>query len=275
VSAADASRGGFVRLAVLGDPLRYTRSPELHRAGLAATGRAGESMALVTPIARLPQRLGELARAGFRGCNLTMPLKQPALACVARVSERARRARSVNTIGFDGDATWGDTTDGPGFLSWLASLGRSPRGLQVLLLGAGGAARSLAVSLAEAEADVYASARDPDAHAAAWHDLGAVVAWRSPAETDALRRSDVVVNATPLADPNAVLPVAALSDTALVVDLRYEEAPTAWVMAARARGLDAMDGLGLLVHQARLSLELWFEETVPLPPLERAVGWPR
>ena len=71
------------------------------------------------------------------------------------------------------------------------------------------------------------------------------------------------------------MPLERVAPDALLIDLVYGERPTEWVRAARHRGRQAVDGLGLLVHQARRSLEMWFQREVPLEPLERAVGWPR
>ena len=264
-------------LAVLGDPLAYTRSPDLHRAGLAALGLDGASEALPTPVERLGERLRTLAARGVRGVNLTHPLKEAALDHVARVSDAARRARSVNTIGFAGDGWWGDTTDGPGFLDWLASLGRTPGDERPLMLGGGGAARSLALALADAGAPCTISVRRPDAVAAAWSEIPHArrVGWRSVAEDEALEGATMIINATPLAGAQPPLPVDRIARTALVVDLVYGPAPTAWVLEARARGREAWDGLGLLVYQARRALELWTGQPVPVEPLAAAVGWPR
>jgi shikimate dehydrogenase len=267
--------GAFVRLAVLGDPLRHTRSPDLHRAGLVALGLEGESVALPTPAARLGERVSALARDGFRGCNVTAPLKQAILEHVPRVSPAAAAAHSVNTVGFEADGAWGDTTDGAGFVAWLAASGRSPAGARVHLLGAGGAARSLALALRAAGATVTASARRPAECADAWAGLGQVLAWRGDGEAAAITSCDVLVNATPLEAVDELTPVQSIPTRARVVDLRYGPEVTPWIRAWRARGGEGHDGLGLLVHQARLSLERWFGAPVPLAPLERAVGWPR
>lgn len=264
-------------LAVLGDPLAYTRSPDLHRAGLAALGLEGTSEALPTPVHRLGPRLKELAARGLRGVNLTHPLKEPALELVAKVSENAQRARSINTIGFADGGWWGDTTDGPGFLDWLASLGRTPAEERALLLGGGGAARSLGLALGDAGARSVVSARRPEAIAAAWSGIpnARLVGWRSFAESEALEEATVVINATPLAGAQAPLAVDHIPSGTLVVDLVYGPSPTAWVLEARVRGRQAWDGLGLLVYQARRALALWTGREVPVEPLAEAVGWPR
>lgn len=270
--------GPFVRLAVLGDPLAYTRSPDLHRAGLAALGLAGESVARRTPATELTTRLADLAGLGFLGANLTHPLKEAALAQVARVSEAARLARSVNTVGFAADGWWGETTDGPGLVDLLQSLGRDPARVRAVLLGAGGAARSLALALAAAlAAAVTVSARRPEAIRDAWRGIpGArLVGWRSADEADALRDATLVINATPLGAEDDPAPLAGIARRALILDLVYGAEVTPWVRHARAEGREAYDGLGLLVFQARRSLALWLGRAVPVDPLARAVGWPR
>lgn len=267
-----------VRLAVLGDPLAYTLSPVLHRAGCAAVGVACESEALRTGVAELPARLADLAARGYLGCNLTHPLKESALDCVAKASVAAERARSANTIVFRGEGGWAETTDGPGFVDLLRELRLDPSRERVALLGAGGAARSLSLALHWAGCrEVSVSARRPKDARFAWGEglderfLG----WRSDEERDALADSTVVVNCTPLSGEEPPAPLERLARTALVVDLTYGPEPTPWVKAARAQGLHAIDGLGLLVHQARRSLSLWLGREVPLEPLASAVGWPR
>ena len=253
MTARDAERP--IRLGVLGDPLAFTRSPALHRAGLEALGLHGESSAIRTAPASLGARLAELAARGFRGVNLTAPLKEAALAHLDSVSAAAREARSVNTVCFDPGATRGETTDGPGALDLLRELKRDPARERAVILGAGGAARALGLALAGAGASVTLSARRPAEPAP---DALPRVAWRS--------------GAGPAQEPAALEP---LPRPAAVLDLVYGERVTPWVERARALGHPAWDGLGLLVHQARRSLAIWLGREVPLEPLARAVGWPR
>jgi len=264
-------------LAVLGDPLAFTRSPELHAAGLRVLGLTGRSEAIRTPPGELANTLDALERRGLRGVNLTHPLKEAVLTLLDRVSESARRARSVNTVGFGPDGRWGDTTDGPGFVDFLRTAGVDPAHERVVLLGGGGASRSLALALAGAGAALAVSARSPDAIAAAWADLPPVtrVAWRGADEARALASATLVVNGTPLGGEEGPIALDALPAGARVVDLVYGPEVTPWVRAARASGREAWDGLGLLVHQARRSLSLWSGHEVPVEPLATAVGWPR
>lgn len=266
------------RLAVLGDPLSFTRSPELHRAGLAALGLPGDSEAIRTPVEDLGARLRELAARGLRGVNLTHPLKRAALDHLDRVSRPAALARSVNTVGFGPDGAWGDTTDGPGFVDWIATVGRDLARERVVVLGAGGVARSIALALGAAGCgSLMALARRPDAAAADWGELAParLAAWDGETARRAIAEASMLVNATPLAELDRLPPLDRLAPHTLVVDLRYGAGPTPWVLAARRTGHESYDGLGLLVFQARRSLALWFGRPVPVDPLARAVGWPR
>ena len=267
-----------IQLAVLGDPLKYTRSPDLYRAGCSALGLGCLPYAARTPIADLEQRLHDLATRGFVGCNLTYPLKEHGLDMVARASVGAERARSVNTIAFRDDGWFGESTDGPGFIDLLKEMRYDVTCQRVVLLGAGGASRSLALALEWAGCrDVLVSARKPDDAKFAWGEglEPRFLGWRSSEEGDALKDATVVVNCTPLTGAEGPADPAALSRTALVVDLTYQAELTPWVLANRKLGIHAIDGLGLLVHQARRSLSLWLGKEVPVEPLARAVGWPR
>ncbi|MGH7741794.1 MAG: shikimate dehydrogenase family protein [Candidatus Eiseniibacteriota bacterium] len=269
------------RLAVLGAPLRYTRSPDLHRAGLAALGLTGDSRALRTPVAELGARLVSLVEEGVTGVNLTHPLKEAAMSHLKRVSPEAAKARSVNTIGWSAEGAWGDSTDGPGFLDWLRHLGRDPARERVLLFGAGGAARSITLALEGAGAEPVRVAVRSESTAArrqAWEQIQSArveLAGEAAIDRALAEWATVVVNATPLLGPPGPRDARTLPGGRLVLDLVYGETPTAWVSAARERGLDAQDGLGLLVFQARRSLSLWFGREVPIEPLMSAVGLAR
>ncbi len=257
-------------LAVLGDPLDYTLSPALHEAGLAALGIAGASRAIRTRAAELAGRLDTLEAEGLRGVNLTMPLKEAVLPLLERVSESAARARSVNTVVFDPVGRTGASTDGPGFLDLLAVEGLDPQAQRVVFLGAGGAARSVAAALAGAGArSVRAATRDPARHAGTFRALGLdpPLALDGAEVHAALAAATLVIQATPLRELEGPLDPALVPVEAVAIDMGYGAGPTPWVLALRARGVRARDGLGMLVHQARRSLALWTGRDVPLPTL--------
>ena len=264
-----------MKLAVLGDPLAFTLSPELHRAGLAALGLRCESRALRTPPAGLGERLAALTVEGFTGVNLTHPLKEVALDHVARVSDAARATRSINTIRFEADGAFGETTDGAGFVDLLGTLGRSVAAERVVLFGAGGAARSLALALREGGAVVHVATRDPERAAGTWAAIPGPppIARGGEGTRVALLSATLVVNGSPESGPREPVDPGLTRPEALLLDLTYGPVPTSWVRAARAKQRHAIDGLGLLVHQARRSIALWTGRDPGIEPLARAVGW--
>jgi shikimate dehydrogenase len=265
-----------MKLAVLGDPLVFTLSPVLHRAGLNAVGLPCESFAIRTPPEALKARLAELRAAGFTGTNLTVPLKYPVIAHLDRVSPESARLRSVNTVGWDAGGAWGETTDGAGFLGFLAREGIATEGADVLILGAGGAARAVGGALRSEVRSLAFATRDPARHTGGgWEDLPAPAAFGAPETVEALARATLIVQATPLEALEGPLDATRVPAGAVAIDLRYGPGLTPWVLALRARGIRAFDGLGMLVHQARGSLALWSGRDIPLEALEAAVGWPR
>ncbi|HEY0399589.1 MAG TPA: shikimate dehydrogenase, partial [Acidimicrobiia bacterium] len=211
---------------------------------------------------------------GLAGLNVTMPHKEDVAGACDELTADAAALRSVNTVVARPDGrTLGDSTDGPGFLDALADEGIPVAGQPVLVLGAGGAARAVVLALGRAGADVTVAARRPDAAAdAASLAPGAHAAPLGAADASAFT---VVVNATPLGmsggDPLPVDPGALHSGQA-VVDLVYHPADTPLLTAARAQGAQAVNGLGMLLHQAARSFRLWTGEEPALEVMRRAAA---
>jgi shikimate dehydrogenase len=215
------------------------------------------------------EALEGLLALGFVGANVTMPHKTEVAARVATRSEDAERLAAVNTVVVGEDELAGHNTDAPGFERFLRHDAMfDAAGRTGLLYGVGGAARACALALARAGlAQLRVAARDPGRVgplAGAVEGLGmdvAPVAFEDAAEEPV----DLVVNATPLGARGESLPTPPLGPGVLVVDLLYDPIRTPLVDAARTAGASAHGGLGLLLHQAALSLELW---TGQVPSLE-------
>src|SRR5262249_48243733 len=140
---------------------------------------------------------------------------------LVRVSDRARRSRSVNTVGFAASGWWGDTTDGEGFVAWLATLGRRAGDEHVVMLGGGAAARSLGLALVEAGADaVVGASRRPLDTAASWADVAGPrhVEWQSDEARESFRRATLLIQATPLGHVPDARPPDEVPAGALLVD---------------------------------------------------------
>jgi shikimate dehydrogenase len=252
------------RYAVVGNPVAHSKSPQIHAAFAQATGQAMSYERLLAPIGGFAEVAEGFARSGGRGLNVTVPFKLDALALAARASERAQAAGACNTLMREGDGWYADNTDGAGIIHDLTvNLGVALAGRDVLVLGAGGAARGLLLPLlAQMPRNVILSNRTStkaDALVARFAPYGALAA----AAPDALsgRRFDVVINATSAglrSDGAWPWPGTLFAPDAFAYDMIYGDDATPFLRWARAQGVtrDA-DGLGMLIEQAAESFFLW------------------
>jgi shikimate dehydrogenase len=259
--------------AVIGDPVRHSLSPVLHNAAYRALGLDWVYVAFDVPDGAARHALDGARAFGLVGLSVTMPHKAAVAELCDECAPDAAKLHSVNTVTLRPDGSlYGESTDGEGFLLALRDAGHDVAGHDVLLLGAGGAARAVAVALAGTGARITITARRTGAaeHAAALVDA-ATVAWDQRA--DAARAATFVVNATPLGMGDGSLPVAleALGTGQVYVDLVYHPLETPMLQAAQARGAAVVDGLGMLVRQAGLQVERWTGMPAPLPEMRAAV----
>jgi shikimate dehydrogenase len=268
--------GGATRVAgVIGWPVEHSLSPVIHNAGFAALGMDWVYVPLPVAPGSLRAAVQGLVGLGFRGANVTMPHKTESAELAAELSDEARRLRAVNTFVVAGGTVTGHNTDAPGFDRFLRrDVGFDPAGRSTLILGAGGAARAVALALALAgAADLRVAVRE----ASRAQDL--VIALEGagssvevvPFDGAEGMHADLVVNATPLgADGVTAPPFPALGPEVVVVDLLYRPASTPWQVTARESGAEVFGGIGLLLHQAALSFELWSGTPAPLEAMSAA-----
>lgn len=253
--------GGTHVVGVIGWPVSGSLSPAIHNAAFEALGLDWVYVPLPVPPGALAGAVAGLAALGFAGANVTMPHKTDAANAVDVRSEDAERLRAVNTIVVGPEGLAGHNTDVSGFDRFVrADAGFDPTGRTALLFGAGGAARAVALALARGglKALVVAT-REPGragALEAALEGLDTTLAV-VPLEDATARPSDLVVNATPLGRQGESLPLPPLAPETVAIDLVYGPGTTPFVSAAAAAGARAFGGLGLLLHQAALSFELW------------------
>ena len=269
---------GHTRVAgVIGDPVRHSLSPTIHNAAFAAAGLDWAFVAFDVPRGEGAAAVHGMRALGIDGLSVTMPHKAEVVTALDRLAPAAEALGAVNTIVRDGSVLVGENTDGDGFLNALrVDEGVDPAGMSCLVVGAGGAARSVVRALGAAGArEVIVVARRPEA-AAAVTALAAVARVGGVEEAD---RAALVVNATPLGMDDVVeldapeLPVPAdrLGAGQLVVDLVYHPLVTPFVRVARERGAVAVNGLGMLVHQAAIAFRLWTGENAPIEAMSAAV----
>jgi shikimate dehydrogenase len=261
--------GSTRTVGIIGWPVAHSLSPAIHNAAFAALGLDWVYVPLPVHPLQLFAALTGLGVMGFAGANVTMPHKAAAADLIDELSDDARRLHAVNTIVFDGERLRGENTDAAGFERFLRMDGGiDPSGRDALVFGAGGAGRACALALARSGvASITVAAREPARVAdvsAAVEDLDADV--RAVAFDDAPNvHADLIVNATPLGARQETLPVPTLGPGTVVVDLLYHPSVTPLLVQARTGGAAAFGGVGLLLHQAALSFEIW---TGQQPPLE-------
>jgi shikimate dehydrogenase len=259
--------------AIIGDPVDHSLSPVLHNAAFAALGLDWVYLALRVSQGEVAEAIGGVRALGLAGLSVTMPHKAAVAAEMDDLSATAARLGAVNTVVRRGRDLVGDNTDGAGLLDALrADQGWQPEGRRCVVLGAGGAARGVALALGEAgAAKVSVVARRPEAaHAVA--ALAGAVGLAAP--VGAVAGADLVVNATPVGMSGVDIPlgldIADLGPGQLVVDLIYSPPSTALLDAARMAGAAAVNGLGMLIHQAAHQFRLWTGLEPPLAVMSAA-----
>jgi shikimate dehydrogenase len=261
---------GETRLAgIMGWPVAHSRSPLLHGCWIEETGVDGAYLPLAVRPDDLEQALRALPVLGFCGCNLTIPHKVAALAVVDRVEPLARRIGAANTIVVLPDGTLeARNTDAYGFRENLLEIapGWRPEAGPAVVLGAGGSARAIVVALADAGVrEIRLVNRTRERALLIAHDLATAamrISVHSWNETAALQEdAGILVNTTSLGmtgEPPLVLELSPLPRSAPVVDIVYVPLETRLLAIARQRGHPVVDGLGMLLHQARPGFEAWF-----------------
>jgi len=256
------------KYAVFGNPIKHSKSPEIHRAFAVQTLQAMEYNRQLVELDNFANAADRFFQAGGRGLNITVPFKQDAYGYGSRITPRARRAGAVNTLAMQADGTvLGDTTDGVGLVTDIkANLGWQIKAKRILILGAGGAVRGvLEPLLAEQPQHIVIANRTIDKAlqlSKGFAELGYILG----CGLDMLdgQEFDLIINGTsaslqgdlpPLPD-SLVAPSSDSSKTACY-DMMYGAEPTVFMSWARQRGALAADGLGMLVEQAAESFSLW------------------
>ena len=252
---------GKSRLAgVLGWPVAHSRSPRLHGFWLERHGIDGAYVPLAVRPEDFETAVRGLVALHFAGANVTIPHKLAAFAICDEVDETAQRAGAVNTLSFRHGRIMGSNTDGYGFIANLRAHGVDPASGPALLLGAGGASRAVAAALQEAGARVSVAnrTRERAEELAAGLPGLRVLEWED--RDRGLPDYALIVNTTALGMEGDGLPIDLSRAAAgtVVTDIVYVPLETPLLAAARARGLRAVDGLGMLLYQAQPGFAAWF-----------------
>lgn len=258
----EAPRGDF---AVIGDPIEHTLSPRMHEAAFAALGESYSYHAVRVIRGEVADALHHLARLGYRGVNVTVPHKAEAFDATRTGDEFTAMVCAVNTVSLH--HFHGINTDGPGFMESLDGLVQP--GCKVLLLGAGGSARSIALALARGGYNISVFNRTPERALTLVRELeieAEVVDY--PAAKDV----QLIVNATSTTLQNQALtvPFSQAAPDALAYDLAY--GVSAFLKDAEDAGLRVLDGKEMLVGQGALAQEYWLGRPAPRDVMREAIS---
>lgn len=251
--------------AVMGNPIAHSKSPQIHQAFAEQTQQNLSYRSILVPLDGFAAAVDKFRAAGGKGLNITVPFKQEAYQYADQLSNRARRAGAVNTLHFTPGRAFGDNTDGIGLLRDLTHNHQwSLQNLDILLLGAGGAARGVIQPLLQAQPKRLLIANRTAAKAQQlaqdFSDLGVIAG--CSLDDLAGQRFDLIINATSagLNAPLPDLPAGLLCDQGACYDMVYGDQATPFIRWARSQGAAlALDGRGMLVEQAAESFLLWRE----------------
>ena len=268
-----------IRLGIFGWPVAHSKSPQMHESAARALGLQLRYERFEVPPEGLAEAIAAKHAAGIDGYNLTVPHKEAILSLIDEIAPAARAIGAVNTVVRTGGRYIGHNTDAPGFVRSLEEAGVSVRGARVVVLGAGGASRAAVVGLANAgAAEITVLSRRPEQSEALLRSLGEELACnlqaaplreagsRFGAATLLVQATSATLESNPGAQEFAEsLPIQALPIEAAVVDMVYKPLRTSLLARAEQRGLQTVDGLGMLLHQGAIAFEMWtgFE-----PPLD-------
>jgi shikimate dehydrogenase len=255
--------GNAALAGVMGWPVGHSRSPRLHGYWLEQYAIDGAYVPLAVAPDRFDEALKGLQAAGFRGVNVTVPHKEAAFRACDTIDPDAERIGAVNTIMFsDNGLVQGSNTDAFGFIENIRQVIAWPGGVAVVL-GAGGAARAVCVALIDAGAtEIRLINRTRSRAERLSMEFGEVIRvedWEN--RSDAQSSASLLVNTTSLGmtgQPPLDLDLDALPISAIVNDIVYTPLETPLLKLARKRGNIPVDGLGMLLHQARPGFEAWF-----------------
>lgn len=251
--------------AVIGSPISHSLSPAIHNAAFAAARRDGEYVAVECEVSEVESTMESLQSAGLVGLSVTMPLKEAVIDFLDFVTPDADFLNAVNCISFGASGSIGHNTDGDGCCDALIEQGGVRlRGATAVLLGAGGTARSIALALVRRGAHVVvvnrtqSNALDLVNSFAGFGDEVSI----SVGDQSSIASASILVNATSVGMNSSDLPINPihLHSQLTVLDAVYSPLETSLLARARETGATVVDGLWMLIHQARHQQKLWFGE---------------
>lgn len=265
-----------MKYAVIGYPVKHSLSPVMHEAGFKTAGiKASYSVFPVRPD-ELVQGIEYLKNNGYNGWNVTYPYKEAILPFLNQLSPHASFIGAVNTVKAENGLLMGFNTDGEGFVYSLTSKGYDFTSKNIVLLGAGGAAKSIAAALAVLNTKILILNRTESKArflSDLVHTLGGTASWGSLKSGEWLKHVDLLIQTTPVGmkGENYPLDLKQINTSALVVDLIYYPACTAFLSQASALGCRTMNGLEMLLGQGILAWKIWLGCDAPVMEMRHSL----
>jgi shikimate dehydrogenase len=264
-------------LGIIGYPVSHSLSPLMHNTAIESLGLNYCYHAFEVKPGDIPDAIRGIRAMRIRGINVTIPHKEAVIPLLDEISPETKLMGAVNTISLQGERLIGHNTDGRGFVQSLKLEARvHPRKKNILILGAGGAARGLAIQLAsEGASRIVIANRTYQRAEKLSNDLlqktGYAASTPLPLEDNVIRDCmtdvDIIINTTSIGmkkkDP-PVLSYDLLSKRHLVCDIVYHPLETPLLREARKRGARVLNGLGMLIHQGSLSFQIWTGKKFPV-----------
>lgn len=275
-------RGQTQIVGIFGDPISHTRSPAMHNAAFRACGLPYVYVPFLVRPADLAKAVHSLRALHIAGVNVTVPHKERIRRYLDELSAEADLCGAVNTVVNRRGKLFGDNTDGRGFLASLQERSFSPKRREIALIGAGGSARAVLVSLIRAGcARVIIANRtktNADTLARTYRPLSKTQIESVPLDllqdSTLLKNVSLIVNCTSVGLHNEDFPPLAYAATprdCLFYDLLYQPTLTPFLRQARALGRPVLDGRRMLLHQGALAFSLWTRTPAPIEVMARAL----
>ena len=269
-------------IGIFGNPIAHTCSPAMHNAAFRALDLPYIYIPFCVPSAALGKATSGIRSLNLVGINVTVPHKEKIVRYLDELSPAASLYRAVNTVINRHGTLYGENTDGQGFLRSLSERKRSVRDREVVLIGAGGAARAVLVALIQADSAQITIVNRTQANAKklirAYQSLGTTQLESAPLEAlqdpILMKRAALVVNSIPLGLHNDAFPALDYGATprrCLFYDLIYGPQPTVFLQRARHAQRPTLDGRRMLLHQGALAFELWTGHPAPLRVMSSAL----
>ena len=265
-----------LKYAIIGDPVEHSLSPVMHESGFKTINLDAEYHKIRISGSELREGLDFLKKNNYSGWNVTFPLKEIIVPFLDHLSPSASLIGAVNTVKVVAGRLYGHNTDGEGFVKSLTTKGFDFKNKKIVILGAGGAAKAIALTLARRNLDILIlnrSVKKAEILARQVSALGSKASYGVLAKGDWLKEVDILIQTTPVGmhGENFLFDLQGIKYGCLVVDLIYNPLVTPFLAQASSYGCRIMNGLEMLLYQGALAWEYWFGMEAPIEAMRHSI----